>query len=97
MIFYLDLGVIPVTLDPSFGNQMGGTLVKITGPCFKPKNRVECIFGRISMPGIFISQECVACVSPVMDVIGRITMILEIKNTDGNITFQKSASFYSSE
>ena len=82
-------------LSPRSGSQLGGTPVMVFGPCFEPSDTVECTFGAISTPGIFVSRERFMCVSPAMDVHGRVEVTVEVKDSDGNVTFQGTALFYS--
>ena len=84
-----------IFLSRPFGSQLGGTAIRILGPCFEPSDTVECSFGGISTPGIFVSQEDFICVSPAMDVIGRLDIIVTVKR--GGITFQGRTTFFSSK
>ena len=67
----------------------------VFGPCFQPNDSVNCSFGGISTPGIFVSRERVMCVSPAMDIHGRVEVTVEIRDIDGNITFQGKSLFHS--
>ena len=69
----------------------------VTGPCFEPNGTAECSFGDISTPGIFVSRERVLCVSPAMDTLGRVDVTVEVRNENGDVTFQGNALFYSSK
>ena len=44
-----------------------------------------------------MNRESVACVSPAMNAIGRVEMTLVVTSANGDITFENSASFYSSK
>ena len=69
----------------------------VTGPCFQPNGTTECLFGGISTPGIFVNQERVMCVSPAMDVHGRVEVTVKVRKENGDVTFQGNAQFYSSK
>ena len=86
-----------VSLSPRLGSQLGGTFVTVSGPCFEPTDTVECSFGAVATPGHYMNRESVACVSPAMNAIGRVEMTLVVTSANGDITFQKSALFYSSK
>jgi hypothetical protein len=68
---------------------LGGTLVTVSGPCFEATDSVECIFGGISTPAVYVNRESVACVSPAMNVIGNVEVVLQVNG------IQRSAFFYS--
>ena len=76
---------------------LGGTLVRVSGPCFEPSDDVTCLFGDISTPGVFIDQESVACISPAMSAIGRVEVMLEILRSNQVFTFRRNSFFYSSK
>ena len=41
--FYFIVGTnLPLTFAPENGHMLGGTMVNLTGPCFKPDMRVTC-------------------------------------------------------
>ena len=91
------LPLAPVLLSPQVGNQLGGTPVVVTGPCFQPNGTTECSFGGISTPGIFVSCKSAICISPAMDALGRVEVTVEVRRENGDITFQGKALFYSSK
>ena len=82
-------------LSPPLGSQLGGTSVMVFGPCFQPNDSVNCSFGGISTPGIFVSRERVMCVSPAMNVHGRVEVTVEVRKENGDVTFQGKSLFYS--
>ena len=44
-----------------------------------------------------MSRESAICVSPAMDTLGRVEVMVEIRKTNGGITFQGNSPFYSSK
>ena len=43
---------------------LGGTLVNMTGPCFKPDTRVMCRFNNMDSEGTVYTENRAACVMP---------------------------------
>ena len=43
---------------------LGGTLVNITGPCFKPDTRITCRFNNMDSEGVIYNENRAACVMP---------------------------------
>ena len=84
-----------IFLSPPFGNQLGGTAIRVLGPCFEPSDTIMCSFSGISTPGIFVNEENIICVSPAMTAIGRLDVIVTIER--GDITFEGRTTFFSSK
>lgn len=91
------LFIAELHLSPHFGSQLGGTAVKVQGPCFNESNTVECIFDKISTPGIYVNRDSVICVSPVMTTYGRVTVRVQIMDANKDIIFERDAPFTSSK
>ena len=71
--------------------------MRIVGPCFNPHDNVECSFGGVVTPGIYDDDDQIlVCVSPLMDIIGRVEVTVTV-TSDDKITFEQSAPFYSSK
>ena len=66
----------------------------ISGPCFEGSDSVECSFGGVTTPGFYMNQENVVCVSPAMNSIGRVEVMVTIEDKPN---VDRSASFYSSK
>lgn len=49
---------------PESGNMLGGTIVNITGPCFKPDDRISCRFDTEAVVGAVIDVNRAVCVQP---------------------------------
>ena len=55
---------LPLTFAPENGHMLGGTLVNITGPCFKPDTRITCRFNNMDAEGVIYNENRAACVMP---------------------------------
>ena len=69
---------------------MGGTVVNITGPCFKPGQRITCQFDIHNNEGIIIDQNRAICVVPRMLISGYIGFAISI---DGGPYYWKGKFF----
>ena len=82
-----------LTLFPRYGNVLGGTLVQVFGPCFDEfsNSNITCLFGGIKVPGIYVNEKTIVCVSPASTTYGRVDFALNISNAT---TVFKKATFY---
>ena len=55
---------LPLTFAPENGHMLGGTLVNITGPCFKPDTRITCRFNNMDSEGSIYNENRAGCVMP---------------------------------
>lgn len=53
-----------LAIDPSSGPSGGGTLVVISGRTFSSTTGIECLFGNVTVPAIWLSAEAIQCESP---------------------------------
>ena len=85
---------MPLTLFPRYGNVLGGTLVQIFGPCFGEfsNSNITCLFGGIEVPGIFVDEENIICVSPASTTYGRVDFALNISNA--TMEFKRATFYY---
>ncbi|XP_034836554.1 protein mesh isoform X1 [Maniola hyperantus] len=60
----IDGANLPLMFAPESGNMLGGTIVNITGPCFKPTDRISCRFDTESVIGAVIDENRAICVQP---------------------------------
>ncbi|XP_041968877.1 protein mesh isoform X3 [Aricia agestis] len=60
----IDGANLPLMFAPESGNMLGGTVVNITGPCFKPDDRITCRFDTESVVGAVIDVNRAVCVQP---------------------------------
>lgn len=56
-----------LTFEPSSGQNEGGTLVVVSGTRFPSSEMIECVFGWISVPAVWLSEEVIQCKSPVWE------------------------------
>ncbi|CAL4067748.1 unnamed protein product, partial [Meganyctiphanes norvegica] len=73
-----ELKSYPLTFSPEHGNMMGGTLVNVTGPCFKKGFRLTCQFDTTSADGVVLSDNRAACIMPRLFVSGYVDFSISI-------------------
>ena len=55
---------LPLTFAPENGHMLGGTMVNMTGPCFKPNMRVTCRFNTKDSEGVVLNENRASCIMP---------------------------------
>ena len=55
---------LPLTFAPENGHMLGGTMVNMTGPCFKPATRITCRFNTQTSEGTVLGLNRAACIMP---------------------------------
>jgi len=55
---------LPLTFAPENGHMLGGTMVNLTGPCFKPLMRVTCRFNTKDSEGVVLNENRASCIMP---------------------------------
>ena len=91
-IIFHNFSIGSYSISPNYGNQLGGTPIIITGPCFNESSSITCRFGEIETPCVRISNREALCISPKLDVKGHIP----IKVIIGNVEYvDDSVTFYS--
>ena len=85
---------MPLTLFPHYGSVLGGTAVQVFGPCFDNflDRNITCSFDGVKVPGIYVDENSIICISPALTTHGRVDFILSISNS--TVKFKK-ATFYS--
>ncbi|XP_071512852.1 protein mesh [Panulirus ornatus] len=73
-----ELKEYPLTFSPEQGNMMGGTLVNLTGPCFKTSYRLTCQFDRSNVEGVVLDDNRAACIMPSLYVSGYVDFSISI-------------------
>ncbi|XP_045610171.1 protein mesh [Procambarus clarkii] len=68
----------PLTFSPEQGNMLGGTLVNMTGPCFKTGYRLSCQFDTTTVEGHVINDNLATCIMPQLLVSGYIDLSISI-------------------
>ncbi|XP_049791789.1 protein mesh isoform X2 [Schistocerca nitens] len=72
---------LPLVFAPESGNMLGGTIVNITGPCFKPTDKVTCRFDYREVRGTVVDTNRAVCVQPF--VMGEGYIPFEITVNEG--------------
>lgn len=54
----------------------------MTGPCFQREDTVMCTFHDKSSVGMYISEDQVLCVSPLLEDVGLVEFMLTIESSD---------------
>lgn len=57
---------------------LGGTIVNITGPCFKPTDKIKCHFDTEVVEGKYIDSNRAICVQPFMSMEGYVKLKVAI-------------------
>ena len=63
---------------PEYGNMLGGTIVNITGPCFKPDDTVTCRFDMEQVRGTVVDTNRAICVQPFLFAEGYVKFSISI-------------------
>eukprot|EP00058_Branchiostoma_floridae_P017536 XP_002603024.1 hypothetical protein BRAFLDRAFT_84760 [Branchiostoma floridae] len=81
-----------IRITPFFGTMLGGTKVKISGPCFDgPDVDIRCRFGtKDPVTGWVDGDNTAACISPFLSNPGRIPLLV---STDGGNTYNYSTMY----
>jgi sushi domain-containing protein 2 len=76
----IDAAHLPLVFAPESGNMLGGTIINITGPCFLPQERIECMFESEPLPvvGHFVDTNRAICIQPSLRVQGYIRFAIRI-------------------
>ena len=88
---------VPAVIGPRFGNQLGGTAVHITGPCFNETDRISCIFdNQPEQAGYYVNNLTAICVSPNFNTIGWKDLTVTVTR-NGNLAYRTQSRFYASK
>lgn len=74
----IDAAHLPLVFAPESGNMLGGTIVNITGPCFKPTDRISCRFDSIEVIGAFVDTNRAICIQPPLLIQGYIRFEIRV-------------------
>lgn len=69
---------LPLVFAPESGNMLGGTIVNITGPCFRPTDKINCRFDVETVRGIIIDTNRAVCVQPFVMAEGYVLFDISI-------------------
>ncbi|XP_008192790.2 protein mesh isoform X1 [Tribolium castaneum] len=76
---------------PESGNMLGGTIVNITGPCFKPTDQIICKFDTADeVYGVVVSSNRAICIQPPLLVEGYVKLEIAI----GPGTYKWKGKYY---
>ena len=74
----------------------GGTPVIATGPSFSTSDTISCHYGDTVVQAIYISNEQILCISPSLNKIGEIILVVYVTENNG-VTTSFGATFSSSK
>ena len=73
---------------------LGGTVVIISGPCFKDRNiKVICQFDGNEVEGVVLSDSLSICTTPEMAKAGSVLFVMEYGNDKFSSTFFASEHY----
>jgi len=72
------LSVFNLNFSPDHANMMGGQLVNITGPCFKPTDSINCQFDSNIVVGHIVNPNRAVCITPQLFVTGYVWFAINI-------------------
>ena len=92
-LHHLKLFLGSLDVSPKSGNMLGGENILISGPGYKPSQRIVCEFpgGQLSN-GSYVSDMQASCTVPMLNVTGRLSIKLSL---NGGKTFDFQGTFTS--
>jgi len=84
-----------LSLAPRLGNVLSGTPVKLSGPCFEEEDDITCHFNDVVVTGTQLNKDIALCVSPQLEVTGRINLTLTVTREDGTVAFVGQETYHS--
>lgn len=85
----------PIALVPRVGNMLGGTAVRVTGPCLDETDVIICTFDVIEVAGVYMDEMSLLCVSPILSKVGEVNLELKVINAVNSKRLTYTSSFYS--
>ena len=80
-------------VNPRYGNMLGGTAIKICVLAVLSTDTIECKFGDTSLPGVYLSDTEILCVSPRFSEPGPVALQYTISR-DGETMFEGERTFH---
>lgn len=77
-IFVVKEGGALLVLDPSNGSRGGGTNIVISGGKFSPTAGIDCLFRRVSVPAVWLSEEAIQCQSPTFNEVDQVLITVVV-------------------
>ena len=83
-----------IKLDPPYGNMLGGTGVVVSGTHFliSEDDDIQCIFDGIEVKGVYIDEQEVLCICPLLSRTGRLLFQISV---NGSTSFLGESIFTS--
>lgn len=77
-MYYSIIGMI--NLDPPYGSMLGGSGVTVTGDnlIVSEGDEIMCFFDGNEVRGVYVSQEKVLCIAPMLERTGRLQFRLRV-------------------
>lgn len=93
----LDTPFSDVTLEilPRLGTVLGGTPIRLSGPCYEEDDNITCMFNGKSVVGKYLDRNLALCVSPEFKMIGRITLRLLVIQANREVRYEGQTVFHS--
>ena len=73
---------------------LGGTPVRLLGPCFEDDDNITCQFADITVEGKYINKDLALCVSPEIQIIGQVMLRLIVVRSNGTTSYMGQAIFH---
>ena len=83
-----------LSIVPRLGTVLGGTPVRLTGPCLEEDDNIICRFNDITVEGIYINEDLALCVSPEVQIIGQIMLHLTVVRSRSTATNYSGAAIF---
>ena len=93
ILFLLHI-VVVLTLLPRLGTVLGGTPIRLLGPCFEEDDNITCQFNDITVEGKYINEDLSLCVSPEIQIVGQVMLHLTVVRSNGTTSYSGEATFH---
>lgn len=81
-------------LVPRIGTVLGGTPIRLIGPCFEADDNITCRFNDIVVEGKYINEDTALCVSPEIQIISQVMVHLTVVRNTGTTSYNGQAAFH---
>ena len=83
-----------LTVLPRLGTVLGGTPIRLLGPCFEDADNITCQSNDVAVEGKYINEDLALCVSPEIDRVGQVMLHLTIVRSTGTTGYTGQATFH---